>query len=49
MSCIYKIKEGMGSFTDTEKKLAEYILENKGEITLLSTDDTIQMWKSRFL
>ncbi len=29
MSCIYKIKEGMGSFTDTEKKLAEYILENK--------------------
>ena len=39
MSCIYKIKEGMGSFTDTEKKLAEYILENKGEITLLSTQE----------
>ena len=36
MSCAYKIREGMASYTDTEKKLAEYILQNKGEVTLSS-------------
>lgn len=39
MSCIYKIKEGMGSFTETEKKLAEYILENKDDVVTLSAQD----------
>lgn len=33
MSCTYKIKEGISNFTGTEKKLAEYILENK-DITI---------------
>ena len=47
MSCIYKIKDGMGSFTDTEKKLAEYILENKGEITLLSRKICKKAWLQR--
>lgn len=39
MSCIYKIKEGMGSFTDTEEKLAGYILENKQEVVMLNAQD----------
>ncbi|MEG0296920.1 MAG: MurR/RpiR family transcriptional regulator [Clostridium sp.] len=39
MSCIYKIKEGMGSFTDTEEKLASYILENKQEVVMLNAQD----------
>ena len=39
MSCIYKIKEGMGSFTETEKRLAGYILENKDDIVMLSTQE----------
>lgn len=36
MSCIYKIREGMASYTDTEKKLAEYILQNVNEATMSS-------------
>lgn len=36
MSCAYKIREGMASYTDTEKKLAGYILQHKGEVTLSS-------------
>lgn len=36
MSCAYKIREGMASYTDTEKKLAEYILLHKSEVTLSS-------------
>lgn len=36
MSCAYKIREGMASYTDTEKKLAEYILQHKSEVTLSS-------------
>ena len=33
MSCIYKIREGMASYTSTEKKLADYMLENPNEVT----------------
>jgi RpiR family murPQ operon transcriptional repressor len=36
MSCIYKIREGMASYTDTEKKLANYILQHRSEVTLCS-------------
>ncbi len=36
MSCIYKIREGASSYTDTEKKLAEYILNHINEVTLNS-------------
>ncbi len=36
MSCIYKIREGSASYTDTEKKLAQYILEHRNEVTLNS-------------
>lgn len=36
MSCIYKIREGSASYTDTEKKLAQYILEHTNEVTLNS-------------
>ena len=39
MSCIFKIKEGFNSFTNTEKKLAEYILKNKDEVIGLSAQD----------
>lgn len=39
MSCMYKIKEGMGSFTDTEVKLANYILENKQDVVVLNAQD----------
>ncbi len=31
MSCIYKIKEATSSFTSTEKRIAEYILEHRTE------------------
>lgn len=33
MSCIYKIREGMAGYTSTEKKLADYMLENPNEVT----------------
>lgn len=36
MSCTYKIKEASASFTSTEKKIAEYILNNKEEAVLES-------------
>ncbi|NMB18226.1 MAG: MurR/RpiR family transcriptional regulator, partial [Erysipelothrix sp.] len=29
MSSIYRIKENMRQYTDTESKIAKYILENK--------------------
>jgi DNA-binding MurR/RpiR family transcriptional regulator len=32
MSCIYKIQEGMASYTPTEKKIAKYILQNSNEV-----------------
>lgn len=31
MSCIYKIKEGFGSFTQNEKIIAQYILDHRDE------------------
>lgn len=36
MSCVYKIREGMASYTDAEKKLADYILNHRNEVTLSS-------------
>ncbi|MGG7178172.1 MurR/RpiR family transcriptional regulator [Clostridium paraputrificum] len=39
MSCVYKIKEGMGSFTETEEKLANYILENRQDVIMLSAQE----------
>ncbi|WP_312692170.1 MurR/RpiR family transcriptional regulator [Caproiciproducens sp.] len=36
MSCIYKIREGTASYTATEKKLAQYVLEHINEVTLIS-------------
>ncbi len=36
MSCVYKIREGAASYTDTEKKLANYILNHINEVTLNS-------------
>ncbi|MDU6294977.1 MurR/RpiR family transcriptional regulator [Clostridium celatum] len=39
MSCIFKIKEGFNSFTNTEKKLAEYIIKNKDEVVGLSAQE----------
>lgn len=36
MSCVYKIHEGMASYTETEKKLADYMLQNRNEAILLS-------------
>ncbi|QEY35079.1 MurR/RpiR family transcriptional regulator [Caproiciproducens galactitolivorans] len=36
MSCVYKIREGMASYTDTEKKLADYILQHASQVTLNS-------------
>ncbi|AYE34056.1 MurR/RpiR family transcriptional regulator [Clostridium septicum] len=39
MSCIFKIKEGFNSFTNTEKKLAEYILNNSKKVVSLSAQE----------
>ncbi|ATD54149.1 MurR/RpiR family transcriptional regulator [Clostridium chauvoei] len=39
MSCIFKIKEGFNSFTNTEKKLAKYILNNSKKVVTLSAQD----------
>jgi len=36
MSCVYKIREGTASYTDTEKKLADFILKHITEVTLFS-------------
>lgn len=32
MSCLYKIREGLSTFTGTEKRLAEFIIEHKDEV-----------------
>lgn len=37
MSCIYKIKENMQDFTETEKKLGVYIIENKDKVINFSS------------
>lgn len=39
MSCIYKIREGMSSFTETERKIGEYILKYKEEAINLSAQE----------
>ncbi|MFT8531580.1 MurR/RpiR family transcriptional regulator [Bifidobacterium aquikefiri] len=39
MSCIYKITEDMSSYTATEKKLADYILQHRQETTLSATKE----------
>lgn len=39
MSCIYKIREGAASYTDTEQKLSQYILEHADEATLCSAQE----------
>lgn len=39
MSCTYKIREGMTSFTETEKKIGEYILKYKDEAIKLSAQE----------
>lgn len=39
MSCILKIEQRRASLTETEDKLAEYILSNKQEITMLSAQE----------
>lgn len=36
MSCSYKIREGAASYTETEKKLADYILNHLSEVTMNS-------------
>ena len=37
MSSIYRIKENMGTYTDTELRIANYILENKEYVITLSS------------
>lgn len=39
MSCIFKIKEGMSRYTETEIRLANYILENSNEVINLNSDE----------
>ena len=39
MSCIYKIKEGRKSFTSTEKRIADYILNYRLETVEASVQD----------
>lgn len=39
MSCLYIIKQGMNSFTDSEKKIAKYILANKDEVINFSAQE----------
>ncbi|WP_066891279.1 MurR/RpiR family transcriptional regulator [Clostridium nigeriense] len=39
MSCIFKIKEGMGCYTDTEIRLANYILENPNDVINLNAQE----------
>ncbi len=36
MSCLFRIKKGFESYTNTEARLADYILENKDEVINLS-------------
>lgn len=44
MSCVYKIREGMASYTETEKKLAEYFLQHTKEATLSSAQKLGDRW-----
>lgn len=39
MSCVYKIRESLGSFTDTDQKLAEYTLANREKVVMLSAKE----------
>ncbi|MBQ6819710.1 MAG: MurR/RpiR family transcriptional regulator [Clostridium sp.] len=39
MSCIFKIKEGMNCYTDTEIRLANYVLENIKEVINLNAKE----------
>lgn len=39
MNCLYKIKQGMIHFTQKEKQIAEYVIENKEEIVTLSAKE----------
>ncbi|WP_040213100.1 MurR/RpiR family transcriptional regulator [Clostridium polynesiense] len=39
MSCLYKIKKGFANYTNTETKLANYILENKDEVISISAKE----------
>lgn len=39
MSCIYKIKEASSSFTTTEKKIAEYLLEHRDQAVQASAQE----------
>lgn len=39
MSCMFKIKEGMSGFTDTEVRLANYILENPEDVFTLNAQE----------
>lgn len=39
MSCIFKIKEAMSQYTDTEIRLANYILENSNDVINLNADE----------
>lgn len=39
MSCIFKIREGFDNFTNTEKKLASYILENRVSVVNQSAQE----------
>ena len=43
MSCILKIKEGMNSFTETEIRLANYIIANQQEVFLLNAQQLGEM------
>lgn len=39
MSCLYIIKQSFNNFTESEKKIADYILGNKDEVVNLSAQD----------
>lgn len=39
MSCLYIIKQNLNNFTDGERKIADYILENKGDVINFSAQE----------
>lgn len=43
MSCIYRIKNGYASFTVTEKKIGDYILQNKKNVLLKSSQELAEL------
>ena len=43
MSCIYRIKNGYTSFTVTEKKIGDYILQNKKNVLLKSSQELAEL------